>query len=164
MIKNHCFFYIIEYRREFINLNIYTMKKIKFATIMLALIVWGGVQTMYAQVTNISGEDKTTNQEMVSDAWERDWDNMNEKNRQSFSDEWTYTSETDRLEKAQQRQQRRQQELNEMTSQERDVYTQNLEIRRNEWQSMNANEREQFGQRVLDYYSGDSVHQYYSRH
>src|SRR5690606_9826069 len=100
---------------------------------------------------------------MISDAWERDWDTMDDKQREAFTEEWNYVSETDRQQKMQERQQRRQQELNDMTTVERDDYTQNLKDRRDKWQNMSANEREQFGKRVLDYYSGDSVHQYYGR-
>ena|SRR5690606_7418061 len=140
------------------------MKKLKSATIVLAFILLGGVQTTFAQVTNVSGEDQNANQEMVTDAWERDWDNMDDKQRKAFTEEWNYTSEADRQQRMQERLQRRQQELNNMSAQERDEYTQNLQDRRDKWESMSANEQEQFAQKVLDYYSGDSVYQYYSRH
>jgi len=132
------------------------MKKMKIVTMMLAFILLGGVQTTFAQITNVSGEDQNTNQEMVAEAWERDWNNMDDNQKKEFTEEWNYSSEADR-------QLRRQQELNEMTTVERDEYTQNLQDRREKWQNMNSNEREQFSKRVLDYYSGDSVHQYYGR-
>ena len=128
----------------------------KIVTMMLAFILLGGVQTTFAQITNVSGEDQNTNQEMVAEAWERDWNNMDDNQKKEFTEEWNYSSEADR-------QLRRQQELNEMTTVERDEYTQNLQDRREKWQNMNSNEREQFSKRVLDYYSGDSVHQYYGR-
>ncbi len=136
----------------------------KIVTMMLTFILLGGVQTTFAQITNVSGEDQNANQEMVTDAWERDWDNMDDKQRKEFTEEWNYTSEADRQQKMQERQMKRQQELNDMATIERDEYTQNLQDRKDKWQNMSPNEREQFGQRVLDYYSGDSVHQYYSRH
>ena len=140
------------------------MKKIRIIKVIVVFLLFGGVQTTFAQVTNISGEDKNVNQEMVNDAWERDWDNMSDKQRKAFTEEWNYSSESDRQQKIQERQQRRQQELNEMSTTERDEYSQNLQLRRDEWQTMSDNDKEQFSQKVLDYYSGDSVHQYYSRH
>lgn len=136
----------------------------KIVTMMLAFILLGGVQTTFAQITNVSGEDQNTNQEMVAEAWERDWNNMDDNQKKEFTEEWNYSSETERQQKMQERQQRRQQELNEMTTLERNEYTQNIQERQDKWEKMSPNEREQFGQRVLDYYSGDSVYQYYSRH
>lgn len=140
------------------------MKKVRIIKTILVFLLFGGLQITFAQVTNISGEDKNVNQEMVNDAWERDWDNMSDKQRKAFTEEWNYSSESDRQQKMQERQQRRQQELNDMTAQERNEFTQNLQKRQEKWQNMSANEQEQFSQKVLDYYSGDSVHQYYSRH
>lgn len=144
------------------------MKRIKIIAMVLTFVMWSGFQAVSAQVTDLDqqnqSQDQTINQDMVSDAWERDWNNMDDKQRKAFTEEWNYSSETDRQQKMQELQQRRQQELNEMTTQERDEYTQNLQARRDKWQTMSDNDREQFGQKVLDYYSGDSVYQYYSRH
>lgn len=136
------------------------MKRVKMIVVVLTFIMWSGFQAVSAQVTDPNEQNQTTdqpiNQDVVSDAWERDWDNMDDKQKEAFNEEWNYSSEADR-------QLRRQQELNEMTTVERDEYTQNLQDRREKWQNMNSNEREQFSKRVLDYYSGDSVHQYYGR-
>src|SRR5690606_26994337 len=115
------------------------MKKMKIVTMMLTFILLGGVQTTFAQITNVSGEDQNANQEMVTDAWERDWDNMDDKQRKEFTEEWNYTSEADRQQKMQERQMKRQQELNDMATIERDEYTQNLQDRKDKWQNMSPN-------------------------
>lgn len=124
------------------------MKRTKIITMALAFVMWGGLQAVSAQVTNPNQQNQTqdqTNQDMVSDAWERDWDNMNDQERQSFRDEWNNSTNTTDL------RQRRQQELNNMSTQERSEYDKKLQKRRNKWQSMSSSERDEFGQRVQDY-------------
>src|SRR5690606_38768791 len=124
------------------------MKRAKIITMVLTFVMWGGLQAVSAQVTDRNQQNETQdniNQEMVSDAWERDWDNMNDQERQTFSDEWNNSTNTT------ERQQRREQELNNMSTQERNEHDSKLRERRNEWQRMSSNERNEFGQRVQDY-------------
>src|SRR5690606_25060033 len=137
------------------------MKITKIITMLLALLMWLRSQTMSAQITDSDIQDdtyyQTADQEMVTDAWERDWDNMDDQERQSFRDEWNNSTN------ASERQQRRQQELNNMSTQERDKHDRKLRERRNEWQSMSSNERDEFGQRVQDYNNNASNTNSYNR-
>lgn len=131
------------------------MKRMRILTMVLAFVLWGGLQVVSAQITDPNqqnqAQNQTVNQDMVSDAWERDWDNMNNQERQTFINEWNSSSN------ASEHKQRRQQELNNMTAQDRSEYDKKLQKRRNKWQSMSSNDRNEFGQRVQDYSNSAST-------
>src|SRR5688572_6425919 len=130
------------------------MKRTKIITIVLAFVVWGGLQTVSAQVTDPNQQNQTQNQainqDMVNDAWERDWDNMNDQERQRFTEEWNNSANASEI------QQRRQQELNNLSAQERNKQDRKLRERRNEWQNMSSNERNEFGQKIQEYNSNNA--------